>query len=184
MKATGPQHLRRSRLLQLRVRVGRPVKLHTTPPTEISPPHRPLRKLQLRVVAALTCCAACEGLSWKGVHPRPDERKAESQGHLCMAQISEDAQLLAAILATVWSKNLQPSEAGHQAPSGIQASPQPSGHFRAPSRRATKVETTIHSLQFNDGGKLAPTAGRQARATENVHRTCGSGLVACRWRSA
>ena len=36
----------------------------------------------------------------------------------------------------------------------------------------------------NVRGKLAPTAGRQARATENVHRTCGSGLVACRWCSA
>jgi hypothetical protein len=36
-------------------------------------------------------------------------------------------------------------------------------------------------LRPNVRGKLAPTAGRQARAAENVHRTCGSGLVACRW---
>ena len=33
-------------------------------------------------------------------------------------------------------------------------------------------------------GKRAPTAGRQARAGENVQRTTGPGLVACRWRSA
>ena len=32
--------------------------------------------------------------------------------------------------------------------------------------------------------KRATTAGRQARAGENVPRTAGPGLVACRWRSA
>ena len=36
----------------------------------------------------------------------------------------------------------------------------------------------------NVRAKRAPTAGRQARAADNVHRTCGPGLVACRWRSA
>ena len=36
----------------------------------------------------------------------------------------------------------------------------------------------------NVRAKRAPTAGRQARAGENVQRTTGSGLVACRWRSA
>jgi hypothetical protein len=36
----------------------------------------------------------------------------------------------------------------------------------------------------NVRAKRAATAGRQARAGENVHRTTGPGLVACRWRSA
>jgi hypothetical protein len=40
------------------------------------------------------------------------------------------------------------------------------------------------TLGPNVRAKRATTAGRQARATENVHRTCGPGLVACRWRSA
>jgi len=31
--------------------------------------------------------------------------------------------------------------------------------------------------------EAGPTARRQARATETVHRTCGPGLVACRWAS-
>ena len=35
----------------------------------------------------------------------------------------------------------------------------------------------------NVGGNRATTAGRQARAGENVPRTTGPGLVACRWRS-
>ena len=36
----------------------------------------------------------------------------------------------------------------------------------------------------NVRAKRATTAGRQARAGENVPRTAGPGLVACRWRSA
>ena len=36
----------------------------------------------------------------------------------------------------------------------------------------------------NVRAKRATTAGRQARAGENVLRTTGPGLVACRWRSA
>ena len=36
----------------------------------------------------------------------------------------------------------------------------------------------------NVQAKRAPTAGRQARPQENVHRTLWAGLVACRWRSA
>ena len=36
----------------------------------------------------------------------------------------------------------------------------------------------------NVQAKRATTAGRQARAGENVPRTTGLGLVACRWRSA
>jgi len=36
----------------------------------------------------------------------------------------------------------------------------------------------------NVRAKGAPTAGRQARAGENVPRTARPGLVACRWRSA
>ncbi len=39
-------------------------------------------------------------------------------------------------------------------------------------------------LMPNVRAKRAPTAGRQARAGENVPRTTGPGLVACRWRSA
>jgi len=33
-------------------------------------------------------------------------------------------------------------------------------------------------MRPNVRAKLAPTVGRQAPATENVHRTCGWGLVA------
>ena len=36
----------------------------------------------------------------------------------------------------------------------------------------------------NVRAKTAPTVGRQAQATENVHRTRGLGLVARRWGSA
>jgi hypothetical protein len=36
----------------------------------------------------------------------------------------------------------------------------------------------------NVRAKRAATAGRQARAGENVLRTARPGLVACRWRSA
>ena len=36
----------------------------------------------------------------------------------------------------------------------------------------------------NVRAKRAPTAGRQARAGENVPRTASPGLVACRLRSA
>jgi hypothetical protein len=36
----------------------------------------------------------------------------------------------------------------------------------------------------NVRAKRATTAGRQTRAGENVPRTTGPGLVACRWRSA
>ena len=36
----------------------------------------------------------------------------------------------------------------------------------------------------NVRAKRAATAGRQARAGENVPRTARPGLVACRWRSA
>ena len=40
------------------------------------------------------------------------------------------------------------------------------------------------SLRPNVRAKRATTAGRQARAGENVRSTTGPGLVACRWRSA
>ena len=36
----------------------------------------------------------------------------------------------------------------------------------------------------NVRAKRATTAGRQARACDNVRSTTGQGLVACRWRSA
>ena len=39
-------------------------------------------------------------------------------------------------------------------------------------------------VRSNVRAKRATTAGRQARAMENVHRTRGPGLVACSWRSA
>ena len=46
-------------------------------------------------------------------------------------------------------------------------------------------EQRVHGLTLpNVRGKPAPTVGRQARATENVHGTCGPGLVARRWGSA
>jgi len=35
----------------------------------------------------------------------------------------------------------------------------------------------------NVRAKLAPTVGRQARAADNVQRTCGPGLAARRWGS-
>ncbi|MCC8991412.1 MAG: hypothetical protein LM514_02210, partial [Streptococcus sp.] len=42
----------------------------------------------------------------------------------------------------------------------------------------------LGDLRHNVRGKRATTAGRQARAGENVQRTTGPGLVTCRWRSA
>ena len=44
--------------------------------------------------------------------------------------------------------------------------------------------TDAHFLRPNVRAKRATTAGRQARAGENVPRTARPGLVACRWRSA
>ena len=43
---------------------------------------------------------------------------------------------------------------------------------------------TVAFLMPNVRAKRATTAGRQARAGENVPRTARPGLVACRWRSA
>ena len=40
------------------------------------------------------------------------------------------------------------------------------------------------SVRPNVRAKRATTAGRQARAGENVPRTARPGLVVCRWRSA
>ena len=42
----------------------------------------------------------------------------------------------------------------------------------------------LHFVMPNVRAKRATTAGRQARAGENVPRTACPGLVACRWRSA
>ncbi len=42
---------------------------------------------------------------------------------------------------------------------------------------------SVH-VRPNVRAKPAPTVGRQAQATENVHRTRGLGLVARRWGSA
>ena len=42
----------------------------------------------------------------------------------------------------------------------------------------------LHVVLPNVRAKRATTAGRQARAGENVPRTARPGLVACRWRSA
>jgi len=52
----------------------------------------------------------------------------------------------------------------------------------------TDLKETSHvvlafSARPNVRGKGATTAWRQALATDNVHRTCGQGLVARRWRS-
>ncbi len=46
------------------------------------------------------------------------------------------------------------------------------------------VRKTDLGLTPNVRAKRATTAGRQARAGENVPRTTSPGLVACRWRSA
>ena len=43
---------------------------------------------------------------------------------------------------------------------------------------------TVEVVLPNVRAKRATTAGRQARAGENVPRTARPGLVACRWRSA
>ena len=43
---------------------------------------------------------------------------------------------------------------------------------------------TASIVMPNVRAKRATTAGRQARAGENVPRTARPGLVACRWRSA
>ena len=43
---------------------------------------------------------------------------------------------------------------------------------------------TAFLVRPNVRAKRTTTAGRQARAGENVRSTTGPGLVACRWRSA
>ena len=48
----------------------------------------------------------------------------------------------------------------------------------------TDLTHTLVLVRPNVRAKRATTAGRQARADENVLRTAGPGLVACRWRSA
>ena len=73
--------------------------------------------------------------------------------------------------------------------------PLPFGHRRlaiidlSPSADQPMVDTAlqlalVHCVTPNVRAKRAPTAGRQARAGENVPRTTSPGLVACRWRSA
>ena len=63
------------------------------------------------------------------------------------------------------------------------------------ARRLVAIQLTPQALTLVEQGtasfvlpnvraKRAPTAGRQARAGENVPRTARLGLVACRWRSA
>jgi len=43
--------------------------------------------------------------------------------------------------------------------------------------------SSVGAETANVRAKGAPAAGRQARAGENVQRTAGPGLVACRWCS-
>ena len=62
---------------------------------------------------------------------------------------------------------------------------EPAGRIGCCAETAAFSEPVVSALvRPNVRAKRATTAGRQARATENVHRTCGPGLVACRWRSA
>jgi hypothetical protein len=66
------------------------------------------------------------------------------------------------------------------------------GAFAAPTRSRAFVFVLLEMpgrsrctiAMPNVRAKRAPTAGRQARAGENVHRTTGPGLVAYRWCSA
>jgi len=51
-------------------------------------------------------------------------------------------------------------------------------------RLAQTFGATLTTLAAIVRAKRATTAGRQARAGENVPRTARPGLVACRWRSA
>ena len=51
-------------------------------------------------------------------------------------------------------------------------------------RRFVGVIVRAWQAMANVRVKRATTAGRQARAGENVPRTTSPGLVACRWRSA
>jgi hypothetical protein len=66
-------------------------------------------------------------------------------------------------------------------PSGFAASwlfhPRRQAHFLLAQRHCIFRMPNVRA-------KRATTAGRQARAGENVQRTAGPGLVACRWRSA
>jgi LDH2 family malate/lactate/ureidoglycolate dehydrogenase len=55
----------------------------------------------------------------------------------------------------------------------------------APPARADRRQCVGgYFMRPNVRAKRAPTAGRQARAGENVPRTARPGLAACRWRSA
>ena len=64
--------------------------------------------------------------------------------------------------------------------------PSKNSWLRSSRRRAHFLldSGTAVFLKPNVRAKRAATAGRQARAGENVPRTARPGLVACRWRSA
>ena len=61
------------------------------------------------------------------------------------------------------------------------------GSVPHPDNALDRLVRALAKVRFawpNVRAKRATTAGRQARAGENVLRTTGPGLVACRWRSA
>ena len=76
--------------------------------------------------------------------------------------------------------------AGHRLWSGCEISGLTALLLFSPRRQARFLlrQQTLGILKPNVRAKRATTAGRQARAGENVPRTTRPGLVACRWRSA
>ena len=55
---------------------------------------------------------------------------------------------------------------------------------RAPDATLTDLAHDLVLVRPNVGAKRATTVGRQRPDGENVQRTAGRALVACRWRSA
>ncbi len=67
---------------------------------------------------------------------------------------------------------------------GIAAMPRRGCSIARRSRTSLPNDPLLPIALPNVRAKRATTAGRQAWAGENVQRTTGPGLVACRWRSA
>ena len=93
------------------------------------------------------------------------------------------------LVAAAWCAAVLPercscSLAGMRSSAGVGAevlSGRPSAEV--PPKRGDGAAFAFGLVRPNVRAKLAPAVGRQARAADNVPRTCGPGLVARRWGS-
>jgi hypothetical protein len=101
----------------------------------------------------------------------PGEETRGSKRLTCTLQAADFRSVIGFLLlplAPLWNSQLVRVVAAQFTPTGALPAGEPRLALRKPNVRA----------------KPDPTVGRQAQATENVHRTRGLGLVARRWGSA